>query len=230
MGLPKGTNLNEWLLSDGTDAPLDRKLGLARARAAALFTMALPGCVYMYQGEELGLFEVEDLKHADLQDPIWSRNIVTKRQRAFFKRNNQNVNGVAVIHVEKGRDGCRVPLPWTTTGRSFGFGVNNSHLPQPSWFGEFSVQAQSGKDGSTLELYRDALKARKKYQSTEDLEWVKSGDAEVLHFKRANGWHCIMNFGGAPYALPKGQIIVASGKLSGRKVPQDTCVWVKAAE
>ena len=228
LGLPKGTKLNEWLLSDGKDAVLDKKLGLARAKAAALFTMALPGCVYIYQGEELGLFEVEDLKHQDLQDPIWSRNIVTKRQSAFFKGYGKNVKGVAVVHVDKGRDGCRVPLPWTITGKSFGFGTGGSHLPQPRWFRDFAVEAQSGQKDSTLEIYRQALAARKKYQSTEDLIWEKTGDPQVLHFKRANGWHCIMNFDGDAYPLPKGEIVVSSGKLSGNKVPKNTCVWVKA--
>jgi alpha-glucosidase len=230
LGLPKGTELNEWLLSDGKDAPLDRKLGLARARATSLLTMALPGCVYIYQGEELGLFEVEDLKHHDLQDPIWSRNIVTKRERVFFKGAGKVVNGVAVVHTEKGRDGCRVPLPWTISGNSFGFGSGGSHLPQPQWFKELAVEAQERDVNSTLAIYRTALAARKKYQSTEDLTWVKSGDPEVLHFKRANDWHCIMNFNGAPYKLPKGEILVASGVITGNKVSKNTCVWVKTQE
>ena len=192
--------------------------------------MALPGCVYIYQGEELGLFEVEDLKHQDLQDPIWSRNIVTKRERVFYKGYGKFVEGVAVVHTDKGRDGCRVPLPWTISGKSFGFGSGGSHLPQPLWFKDFSVEAQSAQAGSTLEIYRTALKARKKYQSTEDLTWIKSGDPQVLHFARANGWHCIMNFDGGPYKLPKGEVLVASGKISGGKVSKDTCVWVKVAQ
>lgn len=230
LGLPKGTKLNEWMLSDGKDAVLDRELGLARARAATLFTMALPGSVYMYQGEELGLFEVEDLKHRDLQDPVWLRNIVTKRERVFYGAYGKFVNGVAEVHVEKGRDGCRVPLPWTRTGLSYGFGAGGSHLPQPLWFKDLSVEAQDKQEGSTLEIYRTALAARKKYQSTEDLTWIKTGDSEVLHFKRANGWHCIMNFGGTPYKLPKGEVLVSSGRLKGNKAPQDTCVWVNSEE
>ena len=109
-----------------------------------------------------------------------------------------------------------------------GFGTGGSHLPQPRWFRDFAVEAQSGQKDSTLEIYRQALAARKKYQSTEDLIWEKTGDPQVLHFKRANGWHCIMNFDGDAYPLPKGEIVVSSGKLSGNKVPKNTCVWVKA--
>ena len=50
--------------------PTDPVLGERRARAAALLAMALPGGLYVYQGEELGLPEVEDLPDALLQDPI----------------------------------------------------------------------------------------------------------------------------------------------------------------
>jgi alpha-glucosidase len=52
--------------------------------------LALPGCAYIYQGEELGLPNVEDLPDELLQDPV-------------FKRSNGEM---------RGRDGCRVPLPW----------------------------------------------------------------------------------------------------------------------
>ena len=41
--------------------PTDLAVGLRRARAAALLTAALPGSLYIYQGDELGLPEVEDL-------------------------------------------------------------------------------------------------------------------------------------------------------------------------
>ncbi len=94
FGLPAGTDLNAWLLSDGTEPVEDVALGARRARAAVLLLLALPGSAYVYQGEELGLREVADLGRDDLEDPIWLRS----------------------QHTEKGRDGCRVPLPWTTEG------------------------------------------------------------------------------------------------------------------
>ena len=228
-GLPKGTDFNQWLLSDGKDIPLNRALGLKRARAASLLIMALPGCTYIYQGEELGLFEVEDLKHEDLQDPNWIRNVVVKRQKVFFKKAGKNINGVAVVHSEKGRDGCRVPLPWTAKGSSFGFGTAHAHLPQPSWFADFAVDVQSAAKDSTLDIYRRALAARRKHQATEDVEWISTKNPEVIHFKRSNGWHCIMNFSGEPYAIPKGEVLVASTPFKGRKLPKDTCIWIKTA-
>jgi alpha-glucosidase len=76
----------------------DLDLGTTRARAAALVAMALPGAVYVYQGEELGLWEVEDLPTELLEDPIWQRSGYTDR----------------------GRDGCRVPIPWTAIRRRSG--------------------------------------------------------------------------------------------------------------
>jgi alpha-glucosidase len=227
-GLPDGTDFSQYLLSDGTSAPLNLELGQRRARAAAMFIMALPGCTYIYQGEELGLFEVADLKHADLQDPTWKRNVVLKRQRVFFKRNNKYINGLAEIHLEKGRDGCRVPLPWTSFGPSFGFGSGKGHLPQPLGYGPLSMQAQSKIKGSTLDIYRTALKLRKKLQTTEEFEWIKTGDPQVVHFSRKNGWHCITNFDGADFTLPKGEILHSSSPLKGRKLPKNTTVWLKA--
>jgi alpha-glucosidase len=228
FGLPKGTDYNQWLLTDGKSIKVDIELGQKRARAAAMFIMSLPGATYIYQGEELGLFEVADLKPEDLQDPNWKRNIVRKPQRAFFKKQGKMVTGVAEIHIEKGRDGCRVPLPWTSTGSSFGFGSGKAHLPQPREYGPLSMQAQSKIKGSTLDIYRTALKLRKKLQTTEEFEWMKTGDPQVLHLSRKNGWHCITNFDGADFTLPKGEILHSSSPLKGRKLPKNTTVWLKA--
>ncbi|MEU3406915.1 glycoside hydrolase family 13 protein [Streptomyces sp. NPDC006670] len=47
--------------------------GLARARAAALLMLALPGSAYIYQGEELGLPEVTDLPAESRKDPAFRR-------------------------------------------------------------------------------------------------------------------------------------------------------------
>jgi alpha-glucosidase len=220
-GLPKGTDLVQWLLSDGKSAKLDRKLGLQRAKAATLLLLALPGCTYLYQGEELGLFEVEDIAHKDLQDPTWFRNVVPQMVKG-------KVSGLALIHTEKGRDGCRVPLPWESRKNSFGFGKEKSHLPQPDWFKDFAVDRQDGVKDSTLSLYRSALKLRKQLQSTEELRWIKTSSVQVLHFSRPNGWQCITNFNGKPYKLPAGEVLLASGPIVGGKVPSNTTVWFKA--
>jgi alpha-glucosidase len=218
-GLPKKTNFIEWLLTDGKSAKLDRALGLARANAATMMLLALPGCTYIYQGEELGLFEVEDIPEKDLQDPMWFRNVVPQMVKG-------KVSGLALIHTDKGRDGCRVPLPWNSTKPSFGFGQEKSHLPQPQWFANHAVDKQDGIKGSTLSLYRDALALRKKLQTSEELEWIPTTNPEVIHFVRPNGWQCIMNFNAKSYKLPAGKVVLSSAPIVGGKIGANTTVWL----
>jgi alpha-glucosidase len=205
--LPAGADLNAWLLSDGTDPEPDLERGLRRARAATLFMLSLPGSAYLYQGEELGLPEVADLAPEDLQDPIWERT----------------------EHQEKGRDGCRVPLPWEKDGPSFGFGASDRPtLPQPAWFGDLSVQAQDGVEGSTLELYRSALNLRRELQGDESLEWVHDGEpTTTLHLRRSSGWECVTNFSDAPVPLPPGEVLLASGPLRDGELPAETTAWLR---
>ncbi len=146
---------------------------MRRARAATLLLLALPGSTYIYQGEELGLPEVWDLPPEVLDDPAW---------------NNSG-------HTQKGRDGCRVPIPWTSDGPSFGFGDAAPWLPQPARYGELSAAAQAGVAGSTLEMYRRALRLRAEHlKGDEDLEWLDSAK-DVLSFRRGSGVVCIVNFG-----------------------------------
>lgn len=193
-----------WLLTDGSFPTLDVELGLRRARAASLLMLALPGSAYLYQGEELGLHEVGDLPPEVMQDPT------------FFRSKG----------IEKGRDGCRVPLPWTTTGPSFGFGAGPAHLPQPQWFGDCSVQAEENDPSSTLRLYRQALGLRRKLQVPEELEWVESADPCVLHFRRPDGWESITNFGSTAVELPPG-VVISSAPLDGQdRLGPDTTAWV----
>lgn len=218
-GLPKKTNFIEWLLTDGKSAKLDRALGLARANAATMMLLALPGCTYIYQGEELGLFEVEDIPEKDLQDPMWFRNVVPQMVKG-------KVSGLALIHTDKGRDGSRVPLPWDSTKPSFGFGQEKSHLPQPQWFANHAVDKQDEIKGSTLSLYRDALALRKKLQTSEELEWIPTTNPDVIHFVRPNGWQCIMNFNAKSYKLPAGKVVLSSAPIVGGKIGANTTVWL----
>jgi alpha-glucosidase len=201
-------NAKAWLLSDGSapgrDRVLDRGLGLRRARAATLLMLALPGSAYLYQGEELGLHEVTDIPAERIQDPAFLRSGGT----------------------EKGRDGCRVPLPWTGNPPAFGFGTGAPHLPQPAWFGPLSVQAQEGDPASTLSLYRRALAWRRRLRTAETLEWMQGTSGQVLHFARPGGWQSVTNFGPRAVPLPHGTMIVASAPLEDSLLPADTTAWV----
>ena len=206
-GLPQDDerphHAKDWLRNNGTAPALDRVLGIRRARAAALLMLALPGSAYLYQGEELGLHEVADLPDDVLEDPVFHRSGGT----------------------EKGRDGCRVPLPWTADAPSFGFSDGPPYLPQPRWFGPHAVDAQESDPASTLQLYRQALELRAQLQRAEELEWCAT-DSPGLHFIRPDGWHTITNLGSVSVKLPAGSVAIASGDLDRGRLPPDTTAWV----
>ena len=146
IGLPVGADIDTWVTSDGTDPAVDPVAAQRRARAAALIMLGLPGTAFIYQGEELGLPEDFDLTPDQLRDPNWERS----------------------GHRFKGRDGCRVPLPWTADGPAFGFNdTGAAWLPQPDWYAGYAASAQDGVDGSILSLYRRAVGLRR--------EWVARG-------------------------------------------------------
>ena len=146
IGLPVGADIDTWVTSDGTDPAVDPVAAQRRARAAALIMLGLPGTAFIYQGEELGLPEDFDLTPDQWRDPNWERS----------------------GHRFKGRDGCRVPLPWTADGPAFGFNdTGAAWLPQPDWYAGYAASAQDGVDGSILSLYRRAVGLRR--------EWVARG-------------------------------------------------------
>ena len=142
------------------DPQPDAELGLARARAATLFMLGLPGSAYLYQGEELGLPEHTTMEDEARQDPLWERT----------------------NHLIPGRDGCRVPLPWTRDGASYGYNATGrTWLPQPEGWGEYSPQAQEGREDSTLTLYRRAIALRRELRLGRGaVEWLDS-EPGVLH-------------------------------------------------
>ncbi|KQQ00531.1 MULTISPECIES: glycoside hydrolase family 13 protein [unclassified Rathayibacter] len=209
-GLPERSSMDQrqggaWLLAGGAQESVDQELGLRRAKAATMLELALPGSAYLYQGEELGLQEVGDIPDANRQDP------------AFFRNPG----------VDIGRDGSRVPLPWTRKGESFGFGSGGSHLPQPGWFGESSVDAEDADPDSTLNLYRRALNLRRQLQTDERLDWLETGREDVLAFHRPNGWTNVTVFSNEPYDLPAGQLLLATAPLADGAVMGVGTVWLR---
>ena len=107
----------------------------------------------------------------------------------------------------------------------YGFGDGGSHLPQPLWFGRYSVEAQVDDPASTLSLYREALRLRRRLQAGESLEWSATGRDDVLRFGRPGGWHVVANFGTEPFPLPDGEVLLASGPLGGT-LPGETTAWL----
>ncbi|MFD4207858.1 glycoside hydrolase family 13 protein [Micromonospora tulbaghiae] len=191
----------------------DGEVGLRRARAAALLMFALPGCAYVYQGEELGLPEVLDLPDELRQDPA-------------FRRTGES------------RDGCRVPIPWGGELPPYGFGPDGSELswlPAPATWRSLSVAAQTGLPGSTLELYRTALRIRHEHPALAGLDGITWLETEpgVLAFRRAAGdaeVTCVVNISGADVTVSgHGRPLVASADLTergdGYVLPVDAAAW-----
>jgi alpha-glucosidase len=188
--------------------------GLRRARAASLLMLALPGCAYLYQGEELGLPEVLDLPDEVRQDPQFLR-------------------------TGESRDGCRVPIPWSGELSPYGFGPEGSELswlPAPATWRALSVAAQAGVTGSTLELYRAALHVRRSHPAlstgASGITWLET-EPGVLAFSRNSGeavLTCVVNISGAPALIDGyGEPVVASealtGQGSGHLLPVDAAAW-----
>lgn len=126
----------------------------------------------------------------------------------------------------KGRDGCRVPLPWTPAGPSYGFGRAVAHLPQPDWFGGYAVSAQEADADSTLNLYRRALALHSRLFADGGFSWVES-ESPVLHFARPGGLRCLTNFGAEPVAMPPGEVLLSNAPLEDGRLPTDTTVWLR---
>jgi alpha-glucosidase len=188
-------------------AQVDLALGTRRARAAIMLTLALPGGAYVYQGEELGLPQVLDLPESALRDPIWKRS----------------------GHTRRGRDGCRVPIPWTVRGPSYGFGVNGSWLPQPPGWGEYSVQSQRDDPNSMLELYRRLLRLHRELPALGEgeMRWLSNAGADVLAFTREPEFACVVNLGAVPTDLPDhSRVLVTSIPLVDGQLPTDAAAWL----
>lgn len=131
--------VGEYVPALAQSAAVDIDLGTRRHRAMALLMLALPGTVYLYNGQELGLPNIDDLPESALQDPVWERS----------------------GHSERGRDGCRVPMPWSGDAPPYGFSTNaDTWLPMPPGWSSLTVAAQDSEPDSMLMLYRRALSLR----------------------------------------------------------------------
>jgi alpha-glucosidase len=191
--------------------PVDLGLGARRARAAALLMLALPGGAYICQGEELGLPAVEDLPESVLQDPIWERS----------------------GHTDKGRDGCRVPIPWSGQETPFGFSPQDAYagprLPQTANWNQLTVEAQTGHETSVLELHRTALRIRRDHDALGDgtMTWLDT-PAGVPAFRRDPGFVCLVHLSSEAYPLPEHTAtVLASSTVADGLLEPDHAVWLR---
>jgi alpha-glucosidase len=202
-----------WTLSNhDTTRPVTRygdgEVGRARARAMMLVQLALPGPVYLYNGDELALPNVE-LPDWALQDPVWLRSGFTDR----------------------GRDGCRVPLPWEGHTPPYGFSATpRTWLPMPTDWAGYAVEAQLEDPDSTLSLCRQAVELRKTHHkaTSSEVEWYGAPPGCLGFRRKGSGLVCGLNTSGVPVFLPPGKVLLASGPLppSGKELPPHTAVWL----
>jgi alpha-glucosidase len=114
------------------------RFGDGSANVMLALLAALRGTVLLYQGEELGLPEVE-LRRDQLKDPV----------------------GDLYYPLFKGRDGCRTPMPWDEGTAHLGFTSGEPWLPLGENHRRFAVSAQDADPNSTLAYARKVLAARK---------------------------------------------------------------------
>jgi alpha-glucosidase len=191
--------------------PSDLARGSRRARAAALLVAALPGSVYIYQGDELGLEEVADIPAERIEDPMYHRSGGT----------------------DPGRDGCRVPLPWSGGSAPFGFSPPGSTidpwLPQPATWASLTVEMQLADPGSTLSLYRAMLAIRRAEPDLRgaDLRWLRT-PTDVLAFQRGDRFVCLTNLSSGPVTLPaEASLVLASAPIPDGWLPVDATAWLR---
>jgi alpha-glucosidase len=185
--------------------------GLARARAGLLLLLGLPGQVFLYQGEELGLQEVvvpDDRR----QDPL------------FFQTDGR----------QPGRDGCRVPLPWRRGEPNAGFSDASPWLPMPVGWDRLAVDAQAASADSMLGFYRRALALRRTLarRLPEVMSWCPAPDGVLVYSRGALTVAC--NFLNRPVVLEVGgRVLLATEPLTrlraGRlSLPPNSTAWVDA--
>jgi alpha-glucosidase len=182
------------------------EIGLQRARAMAMLMLALPGAVFIYNGEELGLPDVLDLPEEVLQDPTWERS----------------------GHTERGRDKCRVPIPWSGEAPPFGFSASaDTWLPMPADWATLTAEKQQADADSTLSFFRRLLELRRERSEFDgaDIEWLTAARDAVI-FRRSGGLVCALNAGKRPIALPDGELVLASAPLVDGQLPPNSAAWL----
>jgi len=175
---------------------------------ATLLLLGLPGAAFLYQGQELGLEEVE-LPDELRQDPV------------FFRTNG----------AWKGRDGCRVPIPWSGGPPGFGFTAGSPWLPIPADWTALSAEAQEGSPQSSLALHRAALELRRRIDAlrTGSFAWRESPSGTLL-FERASGNEtivCVVNLNAEHLQLPDGELLLASEPAPGNLLPPSSAAWTR---
>jgi alpha-glucosidase len=134
--------------------------------------------------------------------------------------------------VQKGRDGARVPMPWSGDKTPFGFSSGSPWLPIPNEWSEFSVAKQNADSESTLNLYRSALKIRKNnLVGAGEIQWVGRGEKGLIAFARGE-FAVYLNTSTSTLEIPTAgalelgsdkEVVLANGTLT---LPAASAAWV----
>jgi alpha-glucosidase len=181
-------------------------VGLDRARAMAMVTLALPGAVFLYNGQELGLANVE-LPDEALRDPTWERS----------------------GHTVRGRDGCRIPIPWRGDTPPFGFSASaDTWLPMPPEWESLTVERQLLNADSTLSFFQRAIEIRSSHVefAGEDIDWLDIAPDALAFARHGGGLRCVLNTGKRPLPLPDGEVLLASAPTDDGTLPANAAVWL----
>jgi alpha-glucosidase len=156
------------------------RFGEGSARVMLALLLALRGTILLYQGEELGLPEV-DLRRDQLRDPV----------------------GDLYYPLFKGRDGCRTPMPWDDAAPQMGFTAGAPWLPLGPAHAVLSVAAQDGDPDSNLAYARRLLALRRASASLRlGTLTLREAPLPLIAFTReADGERllCVFNLGTEPH-------------------------------
>jgi alpha-glucosidase len=159
------------------------RFGEGSAKVTLALLCAMRGTVLLYQGEELGLTEVE-LRRDHLRDPV----------------------GDLYYPLFKGRDGCRTPMPWDAAKPNLGFSGGTPWLPPGPGHAALAVSVQDKDPDSALAYARALLKARKTLSALIEGDLVLLDmPAALVGFVRGDEVLCVFNLGATPqnWVLPQ---------------------------
>jgi alpha-glucosidase len=168
----------------------------AFARMAMLLLLTLRGNPIIWQGEELGLTQVE-IGFEDLKDP----------------------EAIANWPLTLSRDGARTPMPWVADAPQLGFTSGRPWLPPGQEHRELAVDRQERDAGSMLSFTRHVIQFRKAHEALRfgNIDILEAG-SELLVFERFTFDErllCIFNMGAQPVATGQmiGQPVLTSGEV-----------------
>jgi len=171
---------SRWLPADA-DAETRRRFDALKM----LLLVCLRGNIFLYQGEELGLTQV-DIAFEDLQDP----------------------EAIANWPHTLSRDGARTPMPWAGGTSHGGFSSAKPWLPLGPDHDAMAVDRQEAEAGSLLHLTRTLVALRKDQPA---LKWgdcrIVTAEGSLLVLRRRFGGAqltCLFNLGAEPIAWPRG--------------------------